>query len=231
MAALSINSIIILITCWIIFGVFFLFDLFRREEKYDYLAYIMAVIPVNYMWYLIYKEGWTSLDILNIYTILFALWNLCLLRDIIGVKRKNRDFDDVLLFLALGILVQLIITAILPAEQVNPEMQENTAKFWYFYLPNVYDSKYNINSWVNTTSLMGFRIAATILILLATIPMILDIKGEDIAVPALIIIVAIFIPPFLYLSYIWVPQSMAVLTLLFSVILFIVLLLITKSEE
>ncbi|TFF90055.1 MAG: hypothetical protein EU548_04960 [Promethearchaeota archaeon] len=229
MADLGINSIIILITLFIIFGVFLLFDLFKRNENYGYLAYIVAVVPINYIWYLTADNRIGNLDVLSVYMVLFILWIICLLRDIYGVYNKNKDYDDVLLFLALGILVQLIVSAILPADQVSPALQKNTEKFWYFYLPDVYTASFEIEAWVNSTTLTGFRIAATIMIFLAITPLILDIKDEPMPFLALIIITAIFVGPFLYLSYIWVPGSMAVLTGLFSVILFIILLLITRS--
>ena len=47
---MDISAIIILATLFVIWGVFFAFDLFQRNEKYGYLAYIVAVIPINYFW-------------------------------------------------------------------------------------------------------------------------------------------------------------------------------------
>ena len=69
------------------------------------------------------------------------------------------------------------------------------------------------------------------MVLLIIFPLILDIKDEEATLPILIVFVAIFILPFLYLSYIWLPEAMGVMTFLFSVILFIVLLLMTKSGK
>ncbi|MHA1319749.1 MAG: hypothetical protein ACTSQ1_08020 [Promethearchaeota archaeon] len=82
MAVFDINSIIITGTLFVIFGVFLFFDLFKRNEKYGYLAYIVALVPVNFLWFL-------QFDVLGVYLILFILWNLCLLRDLFGVSRKN----------------------------------------------------------------------------------------------------------------------------------------------
>lgn len=221
MADISVNAIIILATLFILFAVFLLFDFFKRNEKYGYLAYIIAVIPVNYLWYL--SVDVDAISVLTAYLVLFSLWNLCMLRDIIGVSQKKKDFDDQLLFLGLGILVQLILAAILPAGQLNPLMQRETTALSYFFLPDIYKFDYN------STILTATRIMATVLVFLAIIPMILDIKDEPIPFPVIIIILAIFIGPFIYLGYLWYVDAMFVLAFLFEVILLIILLMITRS--
>ncbi len=222
MADLDINSIIILITLFIIFGVFLCFDIFKRNEKYGYIAYILAVIPTNYVWYL-------GFDALGVYVLLFALWDIYLIRDLLFIFSKHKEFDDVILFLILGIFVQLIITAILPADQLNPQMQANTAKLWLFYIPDVYTDTFSIELWVNSTILLAYRVTATLMIILSIIPLILEVRGEEIPLPGIIIVTALFIIPFLFLSFIWLPAAMGVLTFLLSVFLFIILLIITRS--
>jgi len=227
MSEYDINAMIILAILFIIFGVFLAYDFFRKGEKYGYFAYILAVVPVNYMWVL-------GFDALAVYMVLFILWIICLLRDLIFVYGKTKEYDDILLFLALGLLVQLILTAIIPSDQLPfHQLQENTFKLWVFYFPDVYTDMFAIESWVNSTTLLGFRVSVTIMIILALLPMILDLKGseEHVPLPVLILVTIIFIPPFIYLSYVWIPQSIFVLTLLFSVILFIILLLLTKEKS
>jgi hypothetical protein len=215
--AVDINMIIILTTLFVIFGVFLLFDLFKRNEKYGYFAYIVAVIPVNYFW----ASGY---DPLLAYLILFILWIVTLLRDTIGVYlKKDKEINDILLYLTLAILVQLILSAILP--EVNSDLQLFTEKLLYFWLPNLHSTIF-LDSIV-----LGFKVSATLLILLVIVPLILDIKDEEVPLPLFVIIIAIFIIPFLYLSYVWLPEQMGVLTFLFSVILFILLLLITRSGQ
>jgi len=210
------TSIIILITLCIIFAVFLIFDLFERNEKAGYLAYIVALLPVNYFWGI---EG----DPLLVYIILFSLWIITLLRDTIGVYLdKNKDINEILLYLFLAIIIQLIITAIMP--EVNEDLQLTTEKIMYFWVPNVHSAIF-----VDSLAL-AFKIVATVFILLIVVPLIIDVKDEEAPLPIVIIFVAIFIIPFLYLSYIWVPEIMGVLTFLFSVILFIILLMITKKE-
>ncbi|MFX0139611.1 MAG: hypothetical protein ACFFDN_38580 [Candidatus Hodarchaeota archaeon] len=216
--AVDIPQIIILVTLFVVFGIFLAFDLFRRNEKYGYLAYIIAVIPVNFYWGMGY-------DPLLAYLILFLLWIATLLRDTIGMYlKKNKEINEILLYLFLAIIIQLIISAILP--ESIPNLKNFTDPIWFFWLPNVHTSPY-------PEIALGFRITATILILLIIVPMILDVKDEETTLPIIVIFVAIFIVPFLYLSYIWIPDPTAfgTLTFLFSVILFIILLLITRGKE
>lgn len=222
MALFEINAIIILVTLFVIYGVFLFFDLFKRNESYGYLAYIVALVPINYLWFL-------GFDILGVYLIAFILWCICLIRDLWGVASEKKEINQIVLYLVLAIIIQLILSAILPV--TNPILQANTELFWYFYLPDIYDASFNPESWVNLNILTAFRIVATLLVALVIVPLLVDIKGEEVPVPVFIIIIGLFIIPFLYLGWIWLPSGMGVLTFLFSVILFIVLLLITRSGK
>jgi len=223
-AAFDINTIIITTTLFVIFGVFLFFDLFKRNERYGYLAYIVALLPINFLWFL-------QFDALGVYLILFILWNLCLVRDLFGVARKNdpKEINDIVLYLALGIIIQAILTAILPVS--IPIMQTNTIPYWFFYFPDIYTATFGIEAWVNSTILLAFRVLATMLIGLVIMPLLIDLRDEEVPLPVFIIIIGLFILPFLYLSYVWLPEAMGVLTFLMSVILFITLLIITKSGK
>lgn len=214
---MEITEIIILITLCIIFAVFLLFDLFGRNEKYGYLAYAVAVIPVNYFW-------GVGGDPLLAYIILFALWIITLLRDTIGMQlNKDKDINEILTYLFLAIIIQIVVSAILP--EVNEDLKLTTERILYFWLPNVHSAIFN------STIALIFKLVATLFVFLIIIPLIIDIKDEEAPLPIIIIFVAIFVVPFLYLSYVWVPDLMGVLTFLFSVILFIILLLITRSGQ
>jgi len=224
MATFDINTIIITGTLFVIFGVFLFFDVFNRNERYGYLAYIVALLPINFLWFL-------QFDVLGVYFILFILWNFCLLRDLFGVSRKKdpKGINDIVLYLALGIIIQAILTAILPVS--IPTMKTNTIPYWFFYFPDIYTAAFGIEIWVNPTILLAFRILATMLIGLVIVPLLIDLRGEEVPLPVFIIIIGLFILPFLYLSYVWLPEAMGVLTFLMSVILFIVLLIITRSGK
>ena len=160
---LDVPTVIILITLFIIFMIFLVFDLFGRNEKYGYLAYPIALIPVNFYW------GMGG-DSLFTYVILFLLWIATILRDTIGVyRKKEKEINEILLYLALSVLIQLIISAIIPVN--NPALQyPYTEPFWFFWLPNVHSAIFD------PAIASTFRIVATILIFLIIVPLILDIK-------------------------------------------------------
>ena len=216
MADISISSIIVIATFFVIFGVFLLFDLFGRNEKGAYFAYIVAVIPVNIYWGLGYHP-------VIAYIILFVLWDITLLRDTIAIYlKKDKEINEILLYLFLGIIIQIIASAILP--EVNESLQDYTEKVLYFWLPNIHSAIFAIESIT-----LGFKLAATLLVLLVIVPLIIDIKEEEIPLPVLIVFVALFILPFMFVSFLWVPEAYGVFAFLLSVILFVVLLLITRS--
>ncbi len=217
--AFDLSTIIILITLSIIYLIFLVFDLFGRNENYGYLAYIVAVIPVNYFWAI-------GGDPVFAYILLFILWIVTILRDTIGVyRKKDKEINEILLYLALGVLIQLIISAIIP--ETNTSLQAlPIQKFWFFWLPNVHLAE--------PSMALAFKIVATILISLVIVPLILDIKDEEIPLPIIIVFIAIFVVPFLYLDYVWIGGTttpVGLLTFLFSVILFIIMLLITRGKE
>ena len=128
----GITEYIVFITLFVIFGVFLVFDLFGRNEKYGYLAYLAATIPVSYFW-------GTGENPLFAFIILFILWDITLLRDTIGVYlKRNKEINEILLYLTLGVLIQLIISAILP--EVNTSLKASLDKVLFFWLPNVHSS-------------------------------------------------------------------------------------------
>ena len=145
-----------------------------------------------------------------------------------GVSRKNdpKGINDIVLYLVLAVIIQAILAAILPAS--NPDMKINTIAYWVFYFPDIYET---VGIWVNPVILLGFRILATLLVGLVIMPLLIDLRDEEVPLPIFIFIIGLFILPFMYLSYIWLPEAMGVLTFLMSVILFIVLLMITRSGK
>jgi len=215
----NLNTIIVLVTFFIIFAVFLFFDIFQRNERYRYLAYIVALLPINYMWIL-------EFDIILIYSILFGLWILCILRDMILVYRKTKEYDDIFLFFILAVIIQFVLASVIPSVLSDLKTHPNTINVWgLFWLPDIYSIV------ANEDYILVFRVLLTVLIAFIMGPLLLDIKGENIPFPVLLVIVAIFIIPFLLLSYIWVSSAVPVLTFLFCVVLFVILLIITKSGK
>lgn len=232
------NALIVLITLSIIFIVFLIFDVFKRGEKWSLLAYILALPISNYLWFkgtettIIYNDI-SSFGVLGMYFILIILWIVVLLRDAVYVIKGKKDIDDVLLFLLIALLIQAVLTAILP--NITPLMQQGCEEdllFHYFYFPKIYDNLATgaVTAVLNPNTILAYRISVTSLIMLICILLIFDIRDQKLNVLAAIVLTAVFILPFVILGYVWYPPSTAVLTFLFCVILFVALLLISKKD-
>jgi hypothetical protein len=216
--ALDPTTIIVLATLVLIFIVFLFFDIFGREERYRYLAYIVALIPVNYIWAM---DLFAPNTILLSYIILFILWILCLIRDTLFVYRKTKEYDDIFLFFILAVIIQIIVSGVMPELYSPLKGLENTIQVLYFYLPYIFETDYTIY----------FQVLVTILGLFIVIPMLLDIKNEPVPFPWIVILTLIFVAPIVLFSFIWWPDGWWVLALLISVLLFILLLAITRSGK
>ncbi len=113
MAEIDITAVIFLISFFLIFGIFLLYDLFRKGQNYGYFAYFLACLPANYIWVL--SSTIENIDVLTAYLVLFLLWDACLIRDFFFTVKDEKNHMATLLFLSMGVLVQLIVTTILPA--------------------------------------------------------------------------------------------------------------------
>lgn len=219
------GSWIILITFFVIFLVFLFFDIFKRGEPYGNLAYVTAVIPCNYLWYKITETAnladYRDFGVTGVWTILMALWLITMVRDMIFVKMKKKDFDDVILYMVIAILIQFIISAVLP--YTIEEMQEGTSLEWLFYLPDLTDP--------HEISALFFKLMVTLLVISVAIPMILDLRGENVNMWILVILTAIFALPFGLVCYLWLPEFAWALLLLVMVLFFIILLMLTRGEN
>jgi hypothetical protein len=222
---IDVGSWIILITFFVIFLVFLFFDIFKRGEPYGNLAYITAVIPCTYLWYQVTAPGnlihYRDFGVTGVWTILMGLWLITMVRDMILVKVKKKDFDDVILYMVIAILIQFIISAVLPNTIV--EMKAGTSEVWFFWLPNLADP--------SVTSALFFKLMVTLLVISVAIPMILDLRGENVNMWILVIITAIFALPFGLVCYLWLPDYAWALLLLVMVLFFIILLMLTRGEN
>ncbi|TXT65826.1 MAG: conserved membrane protein of unknown function [Promethearchaeota archaeon] len=223
--ALDTNGLIVLITFMLLYGVFLFFDIFKRNERYRYLAYLVALLPVNFIWGV---ELFGNTSIIYTYIILFILWVFCLMRDMILIYRKSKEYDDIFSFFIMAVVLQIILSALLPEilpglKPSEPPFNNFTVKFWYFYTPDIFDPA------LSGSLALAFRLLVTVLAIFIIAPLLLDIKNEALPLPVLVVITLIFIVPIMLLSFIWAADAWPVLTLLFSVIFFIGLLMITKS--
>ncbi|MHA1727141.1 MAG: hypothetical protein ACTSWY_00225 [Promethearchaeota archaeon] len=234
--AITIGDWIIFATVLIVFLVFLFFDAFRRDEPYGNLAYVVAVIPVNYLWYKITEPAnlanFRFFGVTSIWTILLGLWIVIMARDMILIKTKKKDFDDVILYLIIGIIIQLILAAVLPADNVIVNMRADygsgepgTFVGWFFYLPNLNQTELSLLS-VNL-----FKTMVTVLVLSIIFPMVWDLRGEPVNMWILVIITLIFALPFGLVCFLWLPDYSWALLLMVSVLFFIILLLLTRGEQ
>jgi len=238
MALFDLNSIIIMVTLSIIYVVFLVFDVFKRGPKYSLLAYLMTLPLINYLWFKITEGGssayaeYQSFGVLGIYLLLILLWIVVMIRDAILVMGKKKEIDDVLLFMLIALIVQIVLSAILPSDNLIPDMQNGSSLYLvFFWLPELFTVTGDLNPVIDPTVVLTFRISITALVVLICIPLLNDIRGEKANFVAVVVITAVFIIPFWIIGYIWAPESVAVLTFLFCVILFVSLLLVTKSGQ
>jgi hypothetical protein len=205
--------------------VFLFFDIFKRGEPYGNLAYITAVIPCNYLWYKITETAnvaeYRDFGVTGVWTILMGLWLITMIRDMIFVKVKKKDFDDVILYLVIAILIQFIISAVLPNSILD--MKEGTSVVWFFYLPDLADP--------SVASALFFKLMVTLLVISVAVPMILDLRGEGVNMWILVIITAIFSLPFGLVCYLWLPLFAWALLLLVMVLFFVILLMLTRGDN
>lgn len=228
--AIEITSWIILATVFLIYVIFLIFDAFKREEPYGNLAYVIAVAPTSYFWYLITKPEnraeYESFGAIGIWFLLICLWFIAMIRDMILVKKKKKDMDDVGLYLVIGVVVQLIVSSVLPAVNVLPDMQYWSHQTWIFWLPTIDPVPTGAE-----LILLLFKTMTTLLVLFVIIPMIMDLRGESINMWVLIIITAIFLVPLALVCWLWLPEGWAALLFLVGVLFFILLLLLTRGAN
>ena len=231
---ISLADLILLISFTIIYLVFLFYDLFRRGDNYGAVAYIAALLPTNYLWYVVTKNGLFEFGLTGSMMILAIFWLLAVIRDIF-IKDKEKGFkdaDDVALMLIIGILINLILSAVLPSlKGANNHMKEGATAFWkFFYMPL-------LNPTIQDAPVFGiilaYKIIVSILIIAIIIPIVLDLRDAKVTLSALAILTVIFLLPFTYLAYIWAPDPSLiwVFLVLFGVIFFTFLLMITRGAK
>ncbi len=233
--AVAIQEWVLLIAFLLIYGIFLAYDIFKRsgEEKYGYYAYILAVLPANYLWYIIVKGGLLSFGYTGAMAVLVGLWILLVVRDIfIKDKEKGiKDADDVALMLVISVIVNAIASAVVPEIPDGDFMKQGAQNYWgYFYRPQLNHAA------LDSLTVLSYRILLTILVFLVLIPILLDLKGTKANIVALIVLTLIFMAPLGYLVFIWSGPSpnvgmMVVWMFLGAIIFFMLLLGITRGKD
>ncbi len=228
------TEIILLITFSLIYGIFLMYDLFKRGDKYGSLAYVFALLPANYLWYIVTKNQLFEFGAVGAAMVLACLWLFAVLRDIL-LKDKSegfKDADDVVLVLLIAIILNIILSAVLPLFSSLTSMQNGTVEFWrFFHIP---DFNGEMGYVAAPAIILVYKIMCSVLTVSVIVPLIIDLKETSVNIVALIIITVVFAVPFAFLAYLWAGQAIEmipVLLFLFSVIFFIFLLLITKGQN
>jgi len=228
--ALDIASIIIFLAMIIIYLVFLFYDALGREEPYGNYVYIVAIIPVSYLWYLITlpvnRTDFESFGVIGVWSILLILWYVSIIRDIILIKKKKKEIDDVALYLIIGVIIQLIACSVLPAPNVVPTMNYWITKFLFFYVPDFNIAISSQLIWLNI-----FRLFMTLIVITVIIPLVTDLKGTYVNLWVVIILTLIFSLPFGLICWIWIPEAWGALLFLVDVLFFIVLLMLTRGKD
>ena len=189
---IDLADLILLISFTIIYLVFLFYDLFKRGDKYGSLAYVVALLPTNYLWYAVTKKGLFEFGLTGSMMVLAIFWLLAVIRDIF-IKDKDKGFkdaDDVALMLIIGIVINLILSAVLPSLQgVNNHMNEGADSIWnFFYIPL-------LDPLAADAPLFGiiltYKILVSVLTVAIIIPIVLDLKDAKVTLAVSIFFVGL----------------------------------------
>lgn len=231
-------QILIFLALLFVYGVFLCYKLFKRKERLEYLAYLVATFPFTYLWM-------SGVDYLTSIFILIVLWTVCLGRDlwacygIEAVKQKKKDTDIVnsILMYAASAGLFFLFAAIVP--YLNPDLVNHAThpdiQHWenIIYLP-IIDRYVNPDITANKIYI-PFTLFLAVDIFMMIIPMLHEIKitNAKIAAGPNIILAVCFALPTTYVFYTWIaiPLAMVPVGLILGVIYFIILLSYTKGKE
>ncbi len=230
---LDLGEIILLIAFGIIYLVFLLYDLFRRGDNYGSIVYIVAVLPANYLWYILARHQIWDFGLTGSMLVLVAMWQLAVIRDIYLKDRAQgyKDSDDVALMLIIGIVINSILSAVLPAfESLNFMADAGNKMLGYFYFP-ILESGTSLSP--TDPIILIYKVLVSTLTVSMIYPTVVDLRDTRVNLVALIILTAVFAVPFLFLAFIWAPESglIWVLLVLFCVLFFTFLLMLTRGME
>ncbi len=229
---IPIQQIVLLISFSLIYFIFLFYDLFKRGDKYGSFAYITALLPANYLWHIVTVNNLLDFGPLGAMLVLASLWFLAVIRDIAVKDRAEsfKDADDVALMLIVSIIINVILSAVLPALPGLGHMESGTnAVLKYFFMP-IY------NDVDPGHALLGIILAYKILVSLLTVsvivPVVMDLKDMETNIMALVIITLIFGIPFAFLAFLWAPaaETIWVFLFLFMVLFFIFMLMLTRGQ-
>ncbi|MHA1610620.1 MAG: hypothetical protein ACTSYU_01090 [Promethearchaeota archaeon] len=231
--AIPVQQIVLLISFGLIYLVFLCYDLFKRGDSYGSFAYIVALLPANYLWHVLTINNLLDFGALGAMLVLVALWLLAVIRDIAVKDRAEgfKDADDVALMLIVSIIINIILSAVLPALPNMSHMELGTNSFLkYFFLP-IYNDVDPGHALVGI--ILAYKILVSVLTISVIVPVVMDLKDMETNLMALVVITLIFGIPFAFLAFLWAPaaETIWVFLFLFMVLFFIFMLLLTRGKK
>lgn len=206
----------------LVYALFLGYQLLKRREKLQNLAYFAAIIPFAYIWAI-------GTDALAALFFLVLLWTLPLARDLTlryatSSGKKQHDYANAIILYAVAAGVYFLACAILPV--LVPTIQAGAQDFGgLIWLPRLEAT----NPFLNP-----FRILLTVDIGLMIVPMLHEIKIAQQRIPVWpnIFLAIVFALPTIYVVYMWILDTgiLLILGLLVGILYFIVLLSITKGK-
>jgi hypothetical protein len=233
----DIAQILLLISFSLLYLTFLFYDFFRREDDYGSIVYVMAILPANYLWYMASVNDWWKFGLTGSMMVLTAMWLFAIIRDIYIKDQAQgyKDYDDIILMVGIGVVINLIASAILPAFKSLEIMQQGTTNMLKFFYFPIVDPTLLGNQFAPSEGIfISYKVLVSLVILSILYPTIIDLQEAQLNWILLIILTILFGFPFLFLAYIWAPQAGGlkwVLLFLFCVLFFMFLLLITRGER
>ena len=223
----TVDQWVLFIAFILIYATFLFYDVFKRGDNLGQWAYVLALLPANYAWYLLASPEMANWGPMGAMALLGIFWVCLEIRDIFlkDAKKNIKDADDVALFLLFGLGLQIVLSAVLPV--AVPAMKLGTSPVLkYFYLP-----EFNPEAeYFATAAYMPYKIISTLVVLLVLIPIIMELKNEKLKIWVILVLLLIFAVPFYYLAFLWLPAAPWSIFFLFLVLLFILLLILTRGN-
>ncbi|MHA1731683.1 MAG: hypothetical protein ACTSU5_07050, partial [Promethearchaeota archaeon] len=227
--------ILLFFSCFVIpFG----YRAFHRAEPLEDAVYATSIVPATALWYFlteprvfhVYRDYAAILS----FTLLAAMWLAAEVRDVVehqliamGKIRKKlsrKGLPYLLGNIAVSFTILTVVSSVSP--DINPTQQYGTVP----YFGSVYFPDLQFTS--APSSLVGtFRVLATLIVVIAIVPPILDVKGEKRPLFVVLIWTSLFILPFAYLGWIWDPQDWGIVTAALTIGLFVLFISITQSVD
>ncbi len=225
----SIEELIYLIIFSLLYLILLAYDFFGREDNMGDFAYFAALLPANYLWYLAtLHEELHYFGVMGSMGVLATLWFITVLRDLYLSRGDVKDPSNVAFYVIIAAGVQLILNSILPAiDTIADTMTIGSIEhFGFVWLPDLM----NEAGLFSDNIVLFYKLMTTILVIAIMLPLFAYLKNKNVGVKTILVLTLIFASPFAWVSIIWLADAFFPLFLLFTVLLFAMMLKITASS-